>query len=168
MCVTGHPVDSTFVKNAYGRYGLGRNPTDRGRRALKLSALTDQDGIVHNLRSDPASTSDFKLFAPMLSSMLIQLRRVEVFADRGYDSRNNRNEAYASGLLPRIMRRRCRTSRRQNAKRVRVEHTFAWIDKYRRLIFQYEHTEYVHMSYVFLALGHLLGRRFSESYSAPD
>ena len=79
-----------YVKNAFGRVGVGRNPVDRGRKALKISALTDQDGIVHNLRCDPANTSGFRLFAPMLSSMLINLRRIEVFADRGYDSRRNR------------------------------------------------------------------------------
>jgi putative transposase len=149
-------VDSTYVKNAYGRVGLGRNPVDRARKALKVSALTDQNGVIHNLRADPANTSDFNLFTPMLSSMLIELRRIEVFADRGYDSRRNRADAYSRGFMPRIMRRRCRNARRQNGKRVRVEHTFAWIDKYRRLIFQYEHTQDVHLAYTLLAMGHLL------------
>ena len=153
-------VDSTYVKNAFGRVGLGRNPVDRGRKAIKVSALTDQDGIVHNIRSDPANTSDFRLFTPMLSSMLIELRRIEVFADRGYDSRRNRTEAYEIGFLPRIMRRRCRNSRRQNGKRVRVEHTFGWIDRYRRLLFQYEQTPQIHLAYTFIALGHLLCARF--------
>ena len=59
-------VDSSYVKNAVGRDGLGRNPVDRGRnpvdrgrnpldrgrKVIKVSAHTDQDGIVHNIRSD--------------------------------------------------------------------------------------------------------------------
>ena len=97
-------VDSSYVKNAFGWQGLGRNPVDRGRKTLKVSILTDHNGVVHNLRTDAANTSDFNLFAPMLSSMFIQLRRIEVFADRGYDSRRNRAAAYAHGFLPRIMR----------------------------------------------------------------
>ena len=150
--VRNHPskhyiVDSTCVKNAFGRVGLGRNPVDRGRKALKISALTDQDGIVHNLRCDPANTSDFRLFTPIsASSMLIDLRRIEVFADRGYDSRRNRDDAYQRGFLPRVVRRRCRNSRRQNGKRVRIEYTFGWIDKSRRLLFQYEQTEQIQTS----------------------
>ena len=48
----------------------------QGRKALKVSILTDHNGVVHNLRADTANTSDFNLFAPMLSSMLIQLRRI--------------------------------------------------------------------------------------------
>lgn len=117
-------VDSTYVKNEFGRVGLGRNPVDRGRKALKISALTDQDDIVHNLRCDPANTSDFRLFTPMLSSMLINLRRIEVFADRGYDSRRNRDGAYQRGFLPRIMRRRYRSSRRQNQCASNVQPNF--------------------------------------------
>ncbi len=153
-------VDSTHVKNVYGRGGLGRSPVDRGRKGLKVSVLADCNGVVHNIRSDPASVSDFRLFTPMLHSALINLRRIEVFADKGYDSRQNRMDAYRKGFLPRIMKRRCRTSRRQNAKRVRVEHVFSWIDHFRRLRVQYECTSNTHIAYTLLALGHILSERF--------
>ena len=96
-------VDSSHVKNVHGRHGLGRSPVDRGRKGLKVSILTDGNGVVHNLRSDPANVSDFKLCTPLLKSMFIQLRRLEVFADKGYDSKANRNDAYAHGFLPRIL-----------------------------------------------------------------
>ena len=153
-------IDSTHVKNVYGRVGLGRSPVDRGRKGLKISVLTDSLGVVHNIQSDAANVSDFKLFTPMLSSILIELRKIEVFADRGYDSKSNRNAGYKHNFLPRIMRRRCKSSRRQNAKRVHVEHTFAWIDNFRRLRVQYEHTPDTHIAYILLALGHILCRRF--------
>ena len=35
-------VDTTFVKNVYGKDVVGRNPTDRGR--FKVSLLTDSQG----------------------------------------------------------------------------------------------------------------------------
>ena len=95
-------VDSSHVKNVYGRSGVGRSPVDRGRKGLKVSVLTDCYGIVHNIRSDPANVSDFRLFTPMLHSVLINLRRIEVFADKGYDSCQNRTSAYSKGFLPRI------------------------------------------------------------------
>ena len=156
-------VDSSHVKNVYGRSGVGRSPVDRGRKGLKVSVLTDCNGIVHNIRSDPANVSDFRLFTPMLHSALINLRRIEVFADKGYDSRQNRTDAYSKGFLPRIMKRRCRSSRRQNGKRVRVEHAFSWIDQFRRLRVQYECTSSTHISYTLLALGHSLSKRFFSS-----
>ena len=64
-------IDSSHVKNAFGRQGLGRSPVDRGRKGLKISVLTDSNGVVHNIRSDGANISDFQLFVPMLSSMFI-------------------------------------------------------------------------------------------------
>ena len=38
-------IDSSYVKNIYGRNYTGRNPTDRGRRATKLSVIVDDQGI---------------------------------------------------------------------------------------------------------------------------
>ena len=115
---------------------------------------------MHNMRADPANVSDYKLFTQMLTSMFINLRRLEVFTDKGYDSKSNRQAAYVHGFLPRIMKRKCRSSRRQNGKRVRVEHTFGWIDNFRWLRVQYEHTPHVHLAYTVFALGHLLCNRF--------
>ena len=38
-------VDSTFVKHIYGADCVGRNPTDQGRMATKLSAAVDDAGV---------------------------------------------------------------------------------------------------------------------------
>ncbi len=37
-------VDTSFVKNVFGKDVTGRNPTDRGRKATKVSLLTDHRG----------------------------------------------------------------------------------------------------------------------------
>ena len=37
-------VDTSFVKNVHGKDVTGRNPTDRGRKATKISLLTDSHG----------------------------------------------------------------------------------------------------------------------------
>jgi putative transposase len=37
-------ADTSFVKNVHGTQVLGRNPTDRGRKATKVSLLTDKQG----------------------------------------------------------------------------------------------------------------------------
>ena len=46
---TYHCIDSTYFKSIYGRDCVGRNPTDRGRRATKLSAIVDDRGIPISL-----------------------------------------------------------------------------------------------------------------------
>ena len=42
-------IDSSYVKNIYGRDCTGRNPTDRGRRATKLSVVVDDLGVPVSL-----------------------------------------------------------------------------------------------------------------------
>ena len=54
---TGHDqkyyiVDSSHVKNAYGRQGLGRSPVDRGRKGLKISILADAIFYSHFLKKN--------------------------------------------------------------------------------------------------------------------
>ena len=54
---TGHDqkyyiVDSSHVKNAYGRQGLGRSPVDRGRKGLKISILADAMFYSHFLKKN--------------------------------------------------------------------------------------------------------------------
>jgi transposase len=39
---TMYCIDSSYVKNRFGQQCTGRNHTDRGRKALKLSAIVDQ------------------------------------------------------------------------------------------------------------------------------
>ena len=45
-------IDSSYTKNRFGQRGLGRNHTDRGRKALKLSIVTDQNGVSYGARMD--------------------------------------------------------------------------------------------------------------------
>ena len=54
-------IDSSYVKNVYGRDCTGRNPTDRGRRATKLSAVVDDLGIPVSLLAAPGNVSDQRL-----------------------------------------------------------------------------------------------------------
>lgn len=157
---TRYCVDSSFVKNAYGRLGTGRNPTDRGRKAIKVSVVTDQHGVVHGMTLSPANRPDVTLLEETLQSMITKLEQLPLYADRGYDSRRNRGVCDALNLRDRIFRRRTKTTRRAAAKRIVVENTFAWVDKYRRLLFVYEQSPNIHRALMLLALGNTVARRF--------
>ena len=154
-------IDSTFVKNLYGTEGLGRNPTDRGRTAMKLSVLLDDNGVIHSLIASPANIPDVVLMGNTIKATLAPLcRHVPLLADKGYDSRSNRSICLKSGLLDRISRKRCKTGRRMNGKRSIVERCFAWVDKHRRLLLQYERTPAAHIAMVHFCIGNLLVQRF--------
>ena len=152
-------VDSSYVKNRYGRAGVGKNHTDRGRKALKLSVVSDDSGVVIGACCHPANRPDVVLLNDTLRSAFVQLDALELFADRGYDSRRNRHVCHEHGLKERIFRRKTKTVRRTNAKRIVVEHTFAWLDQYRRLLLCYEQDPKTYLAFAILALGNLLSTR---------
>lgn len=154
-------VDSSFVKNVYGTDCVGRNPTDRGRMATKLSAGVDDEGIPFSLLCTPANVSDMRLFEPTLAAaMLPTPNGTPVYTDKGYDSASNRRACVAYGYRDRIFRRRTVNGRRTHAKRGVVERFFSWLDKYRRLIVRYERRVETYMGMTLLACGCLLERRW--------
>ena len=59
-------IDTTFVKNVFGTDVLGRNPTDRGRKASKVVAVVDERGLPHRLGFLPANVSDYKVLHSVL------------------------------------------------------------------------------------------------------
>ena len=153
-------VDSSFVKNVYGVDCVGRNPTDRGRMATKLSVLVDDRGVLHTLLCTPANHSDMRLLQPTLSANNIRIPRgTPLFADKGYDSAANRHTCIAHGYSDRLFRRRTKNGRRTHAKRGVVERFFSWLDKYRRLILRYERYVNTYIAMTHLACGHLLEAR---------
>jgi len=146
-------IDSSYVKSMYGRDCVGRNPTDRGRRATKLSVVVDDVGMPHALLASPANVSDQRLLQPTLQAMLSPPHRgSELFADKGYDSAANRRTARAFGFNERIFKRRT------HAKRGVVERYFSWQDKCRRLLVRYEQQVATYVALTILAAGMRLGR----------
>ena len=61
-----HITDTSYIKNVLGRDVIGRNPTDRGRMATKLSTITDDSGVVLLFALFPGNTSDQRVLPPTL------------------------------------------------------------------------------------------------------
>ena len=116
-------------------------------------------GVVFGACCHAANRPDVVLLDDTLQSAFLRLDALELFADRGYDSRRNRGICRDNGLKERIFRRKTKTVRRTNAKRIVVEHTFAWLDQFRRLLHLYEHEPKTYLAFAIISLGHLLSRR---------
>ena len=145
-----YATDTTFVKNIYGTQTIGRNPTDRGRSATKLSVIINQDGCVSNLVMFPANVSDQRVLQRTLYRA--QLRRgVAMHADKGYDSASNRNLLHQNGLLDRISRRGQRRYRNAARKRIVVEHFFGRLKQHRRIRNRYDKLDVTFGSFCTLA-----------------
>ncbi|KAL1504801.1 hypothetical protein AB1Y20_008575 [Prymnesium parvum] len=175
---THNAIDTTYVKNLYGRDCIGRNPTDRGRNATKVSALVDSDGVVHSLRFYPGNTPDCHTVSDTLDNRMSPTPRgTALYADKGYDSRAVRHTMQQSGYVDCVLKRcrrgqvtrqnrgqrpRQRTNvalRVSNRRRGIVECVFSWFDKSRRLLMRVDASRIAFEAYSWLACLRILGRR---------
>lgn len=155
-----HCIDSSFVKSIYGRECVGRNPTDRGRNATKVSAIVTDEGLPVSLTFFPANTSDYRTIHASLEARVVPLgTRVPLYADKGYDSAEVRRALWGAGYVDRVAKRRVRTHRATNRRRGVVERFFSWLDKNRRLLVRYDATLVAYAGWTWFACCKLLGGR---------
>lgn len=133
-------VDTSFVKNVWGTDCLGRSPVDRGRKATKVSAVTDAHGTPLYLLFHPGNKNDGKTLAHMLTKLAkrFPLTGHRLYGDKAYDTQSCRDVMRQHGLQNCITKRRQPSCPRQNRTRIVVEHVFSWLDKYRRIILRYD------------------------------
>ncbi len=85
----------------------------------------------------------------------LRLQGSYLHLDGGFDSRHNRKAIFHAGLIPNSKEnpRNCKTPKRgrkrlfnkaMHALRDRVERTFAWEDKFKRLLLRFEHFQRRH------------------------
>lgn len=84
-------IDSTMIKNQYGVDCLGKNPTDRGRKASKQSILCDNAGIPVASKFFGANVADVQTVNETIAAVSCQIVRdgrlkTTIVGDKGYVS----------------------------------------------------------------------------------
>jgi hypothetical protein len=110
----------------------------------------------------PVNATDMVLFPESLKALKkvakevgVDLRGAYINLDGGFDSARNRKCMFNAGLIPNIKenpRNRKTTKRGRtrffnaaiHALRIRVERTFAWEDKFKRLLLRFERIQQRH------------------------
>jgi hypothetical protein len=77
-------TDTFTVKSMNGSEGLGRSPTDRGRKGLKVSLICDQNLVTHAVSLSPANCHDSKILEETISSSITNITGMKCLADSGY------------------------------------------------------------------------------------
>jgi len=88
-------TDTFTVKSMRGSIGLGRNPTDRGRKGLKVSIICDPNRITHAVHLAPANVHDSKLLIHTIRKLYSIRRSVKpviCLADSGYIGKQLAND----------------------------------------------------------------------------
>jgi len=133
-------------------------------------AITDNHGsVLAPLPVAPVNTTDMVLFPDGLKALKkvakevgLDLRGAYLNLDGGFDSKHNRKMIFNAGMIPNIKenpRNRKTTKRGRkrffneaiHALRSCVERTFAWEDKFKRLLLRFERIQHRHYGMKLLA-----------------
>jgi hypothetical protein len=135
-----------------------------------MLAITDNNGYVLSpLPVAPVNKTDMVLLPEGLKAVKkvakqvgLDLRGAYVNLDAGFDSTYNRKCIFNAGMIPNIKenpRNRKTTKRGRkrlfnaaiHALRTRVDRTFAWKNKFKRLLLRFEHIQHRHFGMKLLA-----------------
>ena len=140
----------------------GANPTDRGKKGVKRSLLTEAKGIPISVIIEGANRNDFKLIRQTFDAIQIQrpvpMTGCGVCMDKGYDFPEVRQIAKEFGFTAHI---RCRGEEAQKikteagfrARRWVVERTHSWLNRFRRILVRWEKLPETYIAMLHLTCG---------------
>ncbi len=139
------------------------NPGNYQRAGEKVIAIIDNHGyVLAPVPVAPVNETDMVLLPQSLQALKqvakevgLDLRGAYLNLDGGFDSAHNRKCIFNAGMMPNIKenpRNRKTTKRGRkrffneaiHALRMRVERTFAWEDKFKRLLLRFERIQQRH------------------------
>ena len=127
----------------------GANPTDRGKRGVKRSLLTEAQGVPVGLAVDGANRHDMKLVRPTLDSVVVARPESTpeqpqgMCLDKGYDFDEVRRTLEDFGFTAHIRSRgeEAKAIKREAGFRARrwvVERTHGWLNRFRRILVRWD------------------------------
>jgi putative transposase len=159
-------LDGVMTKAPFGGAATGPNPTDRSKRGVKRSLLTDGAGIPLAVAVDGANRHHMKLVAATLEGVVIARPAPDHTAqdlclDAGYDYDAVREQVAARGYTAHIRSRgEERAEKREHpdakARRWVVERTHSWLNHSRRLLVRWEKKIENYLAFVHLACAQLI------------
>lgn len=141
----------------------GPNPTDRGKRGVKRSVLTDGRGVPIGVAIAGANVNDHLLMAETLDAVPVArpkpTRRApqHLCLDKGYDYAAPRALAEERGFTLHLRRRgeeiQAKRHRGAKARRWVVERAHAWLNRFRAILIRWPRKPQNYKALVHFACG---------------
>ena len=142
-------LDGAMTKSPLGGVETGPNPTDRGKRGVKRSLLTEAQGIPVGLAVAGANRHDMKLLRATVDSLPVPRptpspeRPQGVCLDKGYDFAEVRRTLDEFGFTAHIRSRgeEARAIKKEpgfKARRWVVERAHSWMNRFRRILVRWD------------------------------
>jgi putative transposase len=140
-------LDGAMGKAPLGGEKTGRNPTDRGKRGVKRSLLTDGRGVPLGAVIDGANRNDHKLMRQTLEAIPVRCPKPtrrqpqHLCLDKGFDYEEPRALAAEFGFTLHLRSRgeEAWAKRHADAKARRwvVERTHSWLNRFRSILIRW-------------------------------
>jgi putative transposase len=138
-------IDGAMTKAPLGEAGTGANPTDRSKKSMKRSLLTDTNGIPLSVVTHGANRHD-KMFVKQTLDAIINKRPSlddgiqNICMDKGYDYPDIRQLVKNYGYTTHIRSRGEENLKIPGfrARRWVVERTHSWLNRFGRLLIRWE------------------------------
>ncbi len=170
--------DGTNTVAQKGGDGIGYSGS-KHQKGEKVIAIIDNHGyVLAPLPVAPVNEADTVLLPEGLKALKrvaklagLDLHKAYLNLDGGFDSARNRKAIFNAGLIPNVKENpRNRKTTKRGRKRLfnqaihtlrdRVERTFAWEDKFKRLLLRFEHIQRRHYAMKLMAYTLINLRRF--------
>lgn len=141
-------MDGAMTKAPLGGEKTGPNPTDRGKKGVKRSIVTDGQGVPIGLTVAGANCVDFKMAPTTLTTLAVQRPSVEATGkqhmclDKGYDYPEIDELMATFEFTAHIARRgqatqKIKRSTRKKARRYVVERAHSWLNRFRGILIRW-------------------------------
>jgi putative transposase len=141
-------MDAAMTKAPLGGEKTGPNPTDRGKKGVKRSIVTDGRGVPLGLEVAGANRVDFKMAQATLRSIPLEHPSVEhtgkqhMCLDKGYDYPEIDDLMNTFAFTEHIARRgeatqEIKRSVRKKARRYVVERAHSWMNRFRGILIRW-------------------------------
>ncbi len=142
-------MDGAMTKAPLGGEQTGPNPTDRGKRGVKRSLLTEGHGVPIGLAVEGANRHDMKLVRPTIERIVVERPAPTEDApqgmclDKGYDYDEVRETLAEFGFTAHIKARgtEAKELKAEAGKRARrwvVERSHSWMNRFRRILVRWD------------------------------
>lgn len=157
-------TDTFTVKSMSGNEGLGRNPTDRGRKGFKVSLISDANRVVRAVQIAGANKHDSKILVDTIDQMKQPEHMVNCLCDAGYVGKNLRDTCHSKNF--RLIVKPKKTNKKGNMshillrkdaellhmKRNQIELLNGQIRRFRGLMIKWVRHMSIYLSFLYVAL----------------
>ncbi len=142
-------MDGAMTKAPLGGKKTGRNPTDRGKRGVKRSLLTEGHGVPIGLDVDGANRHAMRLVRATIERSVVERpeptdeQPQRMCLDKGYDDDDVRDTLQEFRFTAHIRARgdEAKELKREAGKKARrwvVERSHSWLNRFRRILVRWD------------------------------